>query len=183
MTETWKPVLGFEGVYSVSDQGRVRSEYREFVDSIGRTYRKPERILGPREWRGGSRYLLVDLQVGLHRKVTRYVHQLVAEAFFGPRPDGMEVCHGPGGAQDNRVPNLRWDTHRENGLDTVRQGTNFFANRTHCPKGHEYTPENTKVIPSRPTARFCRACHRETSNAARDRKANAARHAKQGGRR
>lgn len=36
--------------------------------------------------------------------------------------------------------------------------------KTHCPQGHEYTPENTYVLPSRPTARYCRACAAETSN-------------------
>jgi hypothetical protein len=48
------------------------------------------------------------------RGKTRRVHTLVAEAFIGPRPDGMEVCHGNGTPTDNRAENLRWDTHKVN---------------------------------------------------------------------
>jgi hypothetical protein len=50
-------------------------------------------------------------------------HILVLEAFVGPRPDGMEACHGLGGSSDNRIGNLRWDTKSENERDKVRHGT------------------------------------------------------------
>jgi hypothetical protein len=57
-------------------------------------------------------------------KVHQLVHQLVLEAFVGPRPDGMESLHGLGGKLDNRYPeNLRWGTSSENHLDQYRDGT------------------------------------------------------------
>jgi len=45
------------------------------------------------------------------------VHRLVLEAFVGPCPDGMEACHLDSDKTNNRVSNLRWDTHLENMRD------------------------------------------------------------------
>ncbi|WP_341702630.1 HNH endonuclease [Ferrovibrio sp.] len=50
-------------------------------------------------------------------KKKRLVHQLVIEAFVGPRPDGLEVCHGNGIKDDNRLENLRYDTPAGNRAD------------------------------------------------------------------
>lgn len=41
------------------------------------------------------------------------------------------------------------------------RGTRRVQGKTHCPQGHPYDKANTKIIPSRPNARYCRACHRE----------------------
>ncbi len=54
---------------------------------------------------------------------TRGVHRLVLETFVGPRPTGMECRHLNGIKTDNRLENLRWGTHSENILDTVKHGT------------------------------------------------------------
>lgn len=51
------------------------------------------------------------------------VQALVAEHFLGPRPDGMVVCHGPGGQPDNTPGNLRYDTQKENIADIQRFGS------------------------------------------------------------
>ena len=62
---------------------------------------------------------------------TQYrVHRLVLEAFIGPCPDGMECCHNDGDPGNNRLDNLRWDTHSANSLDAVRHGTHpGFCNK------------------------------------------------------
>jgi hypothetical protein len=52
----------------------------------------------------------------------RKVHRLVLEAFVGPCPDGMEGCHWNGTPTDCRLDNLRWDTHKGNGADSIRHG-------------------------------------------------------------
>lgn len=50
-------------------------------------------------------------------------HRLILEAFVGPCPDGMEACHNNGIKADNRIDNLRWDTHEGNSRDKIRHGT------------------------------------------------------------
>lgn len=47
------------------------------------------------------------------------------------------------------------------------QGAARQRAKTQCPQGHEYTPENTYVLPSRPTARYCRRCHLLSTRARR----------------
>lgn len=54
---------------------------------------------------------------------TRHIHRLVLENFIGPPPEGMEGCHGDGDPSNNRLDNLRWDTHLANFADSVRHGT------------------------------------------------------------
>jgi hypothetical protein len=149
--ETWKAVAGYEGLYEVSDMGRLRSLDR--TDSRGR--HRTGRVLTPRA-SGAYGHVAFDLYVGgVPRRVT--AHALVLETFIGPRPAGMEGCHNNGAPTDNRLANLRWDTTSENHRDSVRHGTHAMAKRTHCPRGHEYTPENTYVRNGR---RNCNECRR-----------------------
>lgn len=97
--EIWKPIPGHLG-YEVSDMGRVRSLKRQDAHIL-----KPSR--DPKGYYG----------VGLcndGKMVFKKVHYLVMLTFVGPRPDGLETCHGPGGQGDNRLGNLRYDTHLAN---------------------------------------------------------------------
>ena len=62
------------------------------------------------------------------------VHQLVAEAFLGPCPQGMEVCHNDGDRANNKLENLRYDTRKANHADkrvhgTLRVGDNCPASK------------------------------------------------------
>nr|WP_232111245.1 HNH endonuclease signature motif containing protein [Nocardia wallacei] len=101
---------------------------------------------------------MYGLKLGTVRKL-RTAHSLVAEAFIGPRPEGLQVCHNDGDPTNNMLANLRYDTPSENQTDIVRHGKHFHANKTHCPSGHAYA-EHAYSIPSRPNARYCRACQR-----------------------
>lgn len=155
--ETWRPVVGAEGYYEVSDLGRVRSLDRLLTFPDGRSRRSPGRILKPwKSNRGG--YPAVGIAVdGKKRKV--FVHVLVLEAFVGPRPPGMACCHGDGNAENNCLANLRWDTYSSNNYDLVKHGSHHNASKTHCLRGHEYTPENTRdYIHNGWKLRYCKAC-------------------------
>lgn len=118
--EEWRPVVGYEGFYSVSDQGNVRSEPRIARHHTGRP-----------SHRAGKRLKQIDdsrgyLQVGLSKdgKVAiRKVSHLVAEAFLGPRQSGMEVCHNDGASKNNCAANLRYDTPKSNQNDRRKHGT------------------------------------------------------------
>jgi hypothetical protein len=91
----------------------------------------------------------------------RAVHVLIALAYHGEPPEGMECRHWDGNNFNNRPENLGYATHSQNQLDQIRHGTHAEARRTHCDNGHEYTSENTRtrMKNGRPT-RVCVACTR-----------------------
>lgn len=154
MTEMWVPITGYEGLYEVSSLGRVRS-----LDRVVGTEKRPVRWKG-RVLRPAPSDKAGHLSVTLSRNSnTRSfpVHTLVLLAFIGPRPPGMEACHGPDGTQDNRVQNLRWDTSSENNHDIVRQGRNKNSNKSRCTRGHLLVGPNLYRSKTR-TERICKAC-------------------------
>ena len=161
MTENWKPVVGYEGIYEVSDHGNVRSVDRE-VDTENQHGPCVQKLRG-RELKliaNTSGHLRANLwkdgQMSLQR-----VHRLVLEAFRGACPPGHECCHYDDDPTNNRLSNLRWDTSSANRLDSVRNGTHYWANKTQCPQGHEYDDENTYFRPD--GRRMCRECNRARS--------------------
>lgn len=101
------------------------------------------------------------------------VSVMVAETFLGPRPEGADVCHNDGDPTNNRVENLRYDTHSENMRDMVRHGRNN-ASKTHCPQGHPYSGDNLRIIP-KTGGRVCRTCQKRYAREQRER-AKAKRH-------
>lgn len=152
--EEWRAIVGYEGAYEVSNLGRVRSLDRRVHSGRGRERMSKGRTLSL--W-SGDHYVKVRLKLN-GTGSTRNVHALVAAAFLGPRPDGLEVCHNNGQHHDNRAANLRYDTHSANQRDTVALGLNPNARKTHCNQGHEYTPENTIRRSDSHTGRKCLTC-------------------------
>ena len=117
--EKWNPVPDYEGLYSVSDRGRVRSHDRRVWDSNGWWRQIHGRVLSPGRLYNG--YLLCVFSVDSVRKNYR-VHHLVLEAFVGPRPAGMEARHLDGNPQNNQLKNLQWGTKKQNGADKILHG-------------------------------------------------------------
>jgi hypothetical protein len=118
--EEWRPVVGYEGLYEVSNYGRVKSLARNVPHGWTELQLVKERILQSRfDHRRYSQVLLCKFAAGQ----TRHVHLLVLESFVGPCPDGMECRHLNGDGFDNRLINLAWGTHQENVNDQRWHGT------------------------------------------------------------
>jgi hypothetical protein len=153
--EEWRPVAGFEGMYEVSDLGRVRSLTRWVPTKRENapSYKIKGRLL--RGCRGPDGYITAVLFRGRERTAIR-VSRLVLQTFVGPCPTDMEACHNDGDRANNALTNLRWDTKSANRLDQQRHGTDYQANKTHCRHGHPYDEENTEW--RRTGGRACLAC-------------------------
>ncbi len=111
--EVWKPVVGFEGVYEVSSFGRIRSLRRTIRH--GRT-KAPSIRNGVMLCFGkqSSGHLFFQLPRPGGAFQTTRVHRVVAAAFLGPCPPGLQVNHIDGNPANNRIENLEYCTHAEN---------------------------------------------------------------------
>lgn len=125
--EQWRPVAGYEGLYEVSSFGRVRSLPRTTRKCDDRLYSVKGRIL---KQVGKAPYGHMRVFLSKNGKLaTHYVHCIVAEAFLGPRPAGLYVCHGLNGVTDNAVNNLSYQTPAANQKDRFRDGTNVVGSK------------------------------------------------------
>jgi hypothetical protein len=116
--EEWKAVPGWEGCYEVSDRGRVRSLDRWVVNQRRRFW--AGKVLTPRKATNG--YVFITLH-DAPRRWQVDIHRLVALTFIGICHDGLEVAHGNGKKDDNRLSNLRYDTRKGNHNDKRMHGT------------------------------------------------------------
>lgn len=106
-----RPILGFSR-YLACEDGTIWSV-------------KPSGMRQMAAWISRRGYWQVNLRDDsrTNRRIHCEVHTLVLVAFKGARPSGMECCHNDGDSTNNRIGNLRWDTHKENIRDAVRHGT------------------------------------------------------------
>ena len=121
--ESWRAVVGYEGLYEVSDLGRVRGLDRQVRERrrtgviirhvAGRVRRLNKTVDG---------HMVVQLSK-LGEQQRYFVHALILAAFVGPRPAGMESLHRDGNGTNNVPANLRWGTHSENVQDALRHGS------------------------------------------------------------
>jgi hypothetical protein len=119
--EEWKAVVGTWG-YEISDLGNARC-----FRTMGGRPSMSARMLTPIV---SGRYRAVNID----RKMRR-IGVLVLEAFVGPRPAGMDCCHGPKGQRDDSLTNVSWGTKSKNlGEDRRRDGTARFGEKTNLAK-------------------------------------------------
>lgn len=110
--EQWRDAPGYEGLYQVSDLGRVKR-----VAAAMGTW--PGRILSSSPNTNG--YLRVGLTDRSGRMRSVQIHRIVAAAFLGPCPPGQEVNHKNGDRGDERLVNLEYVTRSENLFHASRE--------------------------------------------------------------
>jgi hypothetical protein len=126
--EVWRPVVGWEGWYEVSSLGRVRRAGRTRMNPAGH-------VLRP--WPNSTDYPRVGLsRPGQRRRA--FVHVLVAGAFLGSCPPGMEVNHKDLDRWNARADNLEYVTHGGN-------QRHAFANGQPPPRGEQKASKLTEA--------------------------------------
>lgn len=108
MQEVWKDIKGYEGLYQVSNFGRIKSLERKRID---RNQILPEKILSIRKKENG--YLTVSLNKNTKDK-KHLVHRLVAQAFIPNIDNKPCINHKDENKTNNNVDNLEWCTHKYN---------------------------------------------------------------------
>ena len=111
-SEQWRPVVGYESLYEVSDMGRVKRVGSGRGAMIGH-------ILKPRP---SFKYLRATLCGSDGKGRPHRVHKLVLAAFVGPRPKGYEIDHIYIDKSDNRLSNPEYVSSTENKLRAYRIG-------------------------------------------------------------
>lgn len=96
MRERWRPVVGYEGLYEVSDLGRIRRI----------------KIIEPTKKKHG--YMQVSLVDRNGRRKSLRLHRIVAQAFISNPDDKPQVNHRDENPENNRASNLEWATAEEN---------------------------------------------------------------------
>jgi hypothetical protein len=111
-------IPGLDG-YEAGDDGNIRQHDGHGVWHACKKYKS------------SYGYLVVTLIHPERGPVQYTVSGLILSAFVGPRPEGMQACHGNGIRTDNRLSNLRWATPKENERDKIVHGTKLLGVRNH----------------------------------------------------
>lgn len=129
MTEEWRDVVGYEGLYQVSNFGRIKSLPKYYFG---------ERMLSPTD--NGSGYLIVSLTKNEKRK-NHYIHRIVAEAFIPNKENKPTVNHKDRDKQNNIISNLEWATFSEQIHHVVATGKKPHAKNYTTSRVIELSPE------------------------------------------
>lgn len=155
--EVWKDILNFEGLYQVSNLGRVKSLDRSFTgrNQFGAEFPKiiKGQIITDRPKNKYSKYR----RIGLRKEGKRYfffTHRLVWEAFNGPIPKGLQINHIDENPENNRLDNLNLMTPKENSnygahpqkISEAQKGiNNSFYEKHHTEEAKQKISEAVKA--------------------------------------
>lgn len=143
MQEIWKDIKDFEGMYQVSNLGRVRSVDR--FDSMGRLRKGAIKAISD----NGRGYKVVRMYKDNKQKIC-YIHRLVATAFIENPDNKPEVHHVDSDRSNNKLENLQWVTTKENNnfpehIEAMKKNPNWLKN---CKSAMAKAREKAIVINS-----------------------------------
>lgn len=143
--EIWKDIPLFDNLYQASNLGNIRSKDKYVTKKCGlsnvgkevKQFYKGKNLSLCK----ADKYGHLNVRVGFNgKKYTLSVHRAVLMAFVGMPPKGTEACHNNGLAWDNRIDNLRWDTHANNNNDRKLHG-NYKSGKDHHMYGKKISDE------------------------------------------
>ena len=153
--EIWKDIRGYEGLYQVSNLGKIKS-----LNRVIRMKHKSGQIMSVRKHGrlvtatdNGSGYLIVGLSKN-NKRVNYYVHRLVAAAFISNSQQKTQVNHIDGNKHNNTIANLEWVTPHENQvhsskiLKTQYNITGLIKNREKQKKSVSAFDKNGNLVAS-----------------------------------
>lgn len=150
MDVIWKDVVGYEGIYQVSTDGKIKKNkvtYKRKTD--GALITLPSIIMKTRVLRG---YETVGLTKNGKQK-TKPVHRIIAEAFI-PNPENKEeVNHLDGDKLNNKLSNLEWVTKSENSLHAFKLGLRKTTDGGTSRKVAQICPHTNDVLATYPSLR------------------------------
>ena len=147
MEEIWKDIEGYEGIYQVSNLGRVRSLDRIVPALCHKTgtivdYHRKGRIIRQRPISSGSGYLVITIHDNEQKAHTQLVHRLVARAFVPGYREGLDVNHKDEDKTNNRADNLEWCDRQYN----INYGTGKWRREKYNARPVEQLTTDGKVI-------------------------------------
>jgi hypothetical protein len=150
MIEIWKDIIDYEGLYQVSNMGRVKSYDRlECVNGVIRL--RKGKMLKLSKCTNG--YLKVSLRPIIDTQY-KLVHRLVAQTFIENEYNKLTVNHKDSNRENNNVMNLEWSTHSENMYHARTQGNAKFC---YIEKPQEIKNINTgEIINFKNTTELCK---------------------------
>lgn len=127
----WKQIVGYEGLYSASDDGQIRSEDRVVRHHLG----GPKRLNGAvmRPYTSSHGYLMLTL-CKENTRTKHAVHRLVLQAFSNDLGIGLDACHNDSDRSNNAISNLRWDDRKGNMADVKALGRSNRGERSPTAK-------------------------------------------------
>lgn len=142
MSEEWKSVEGFEGLYEVSNYGNVKSLDR--LEKVGNSMRiRHGRILKARAQKGGHLLVVLCKNGEIYH---RTIHRLVASAFIDNPDNKPVVDHIDTNPANNCVSNLKWATVQENCMNSLTRIHNSESKKGHkCYLKHHSEGTKQKI--------------------------------------